>query len=392
MSQSRYQINLAVIATHPIQYHAPWFRELSEIGRITLKVYYIFLPNDQQQGKGFNHEFQWDVSLLDGYNWTILNSRIGTNPYGYVGNRIYQFAEQLRKDKINVCLITGWQSFGLLQAVFACRKQGLKILIRGDSNSIRKRSLWKRSLHRIFLRQFDAFLAVGKENKRFYIENGVDPVRIFSCPHFVDNARFVKQAEVASINRQAIRRKWGILDHKMCFIFVGKFERKKRLLDLIKAMDIARKDNDTMHLLAVGSGEQDMQARQLAISNSIPVSFAGFLNQTEISDAYVAADCLILPSDQEETWGLVVNEAMASGLPALVSDQVGCGADLIVHEKTGLVFSCGDIQDLSQKMIWMAEDRDRLKRMGSNAREHVGKYSIAHATQGLLKAVEALKL
>ncbi len=390
MSKNRTRINLAIIATHPIQYQAPWFRALSEITKIQLKVYYIAIPDDRQQGQGFNHAFKWDIPLLDGYRWSILKSSRNNKSSRFFINGIHRSGEHLRQDEIDMCLITGWQSFGLLQALFSCKKQGIQTLIRGDSNSIRIRPFWKKLLHRVLLKQYDAFLAVGKENKRFYLENGVDPTRIFWCPHFVDNKRFMDQAKQGKDKRSEIRKNWGILDQEVCFVFSGKLERKKRLLDVIQALDAARKENNTIRLLVVGSGEQDAQARQLAITNSIPVAFAGFLNQTEISDAYVAADCLILPSDHNETWGLVVNEAMASGLPALVSDQAGCGTDLIIYEKTGLLFRCGDVQDLSKKMVSMADNREKLKYMGNNAREHINNYTITHATKGLLEAMDAL--
>jgi glycosyltransferase involved in cell wall biosynthesis len=78
-----------------------------------------------------------------------------------------------------------------------------------------------------------------------------------------------------------------------------------------------------------------------------PASFTGFLNQTEISRAYVAADCLVLPSDHGETWGLVVNEALASGLPCLVSDACGCAEDLVGQQFS---FPMGDVGVLATKL------------------------------------------
>jgi glycosyltransferase involved in cell wall biosynthesis len=82
-------------------------------------------------------------------------------------------------------------------------------------------------------------------------------------------------------------------------------------------------------------------------------SFAGFLNQTEISQAYVAADCLVLPSDHGETWGLVVNEAMASGLPCVISDHCGCAEDLGIRGQNQ-IFPCGDIAALANGLTRLA--------------------------------------
>src|SRR3954468_15941109 len=142
-------------------------------------------------------------------------------------------------------------------------------------------------------------------------------------------------------------------------------------MDLIKAAQLLITDNPitnsgpkAIHLLFVGSGELGNEMRNAcnvvfdAAQNSSLVtghsslpnaSFAGFLNQTEISKAYVAADVLVLPSDYSETWGLVVNEAMASGLRCVISDRCGCAPDL-GPEAGNLIFPCGDAQGLADQL------------------------------------------
>ena len=124
-----------------------------------------------------------------------------------------------------------------------------------------------------------------------------------------------------------------------------------------------------------------------ATEHRLPVTFTGFLNQTEIPAAYAAADCLVLPSDHRETWGLVVNEAMACGLPAIVSDQVGCGPDLIEPGQTGAIFPSGNWEALAQTLVDLAADPDALRRQGENAHAKVAAYSVEAATRGMLDAV-----
>ena len=120
----------------------------------------------------------------------------------------------------------------------------------------------------------------------------------------------------------------------------------------------------------------------------LPVSFAGFLNQTEMPAAYVATDCLVLPSDYGETWGLVVNEAMACGKPALVSDRVGCGPDLITPGETGALFPFGDVPALAAQITALAANPPALVRMGQQARLRVmDGYSVQRAVSGVLDAV-----
>jgi glycosyltransferase involved in cell wall biosynthesis len=113
------------------------------------------------------------------------------------------------------------------------------------------------------------------------------------------------------------------------------------------------------------------------------------MNQSQISAAYAVSDCLVLPSDHGETWGLVVNEAMACGLPAIVSDLVGCVEDLVHEGHTGMVFPFADIDALAGCMNRMAEDPHASAQMGAKAKELVtSRYTIDKAAEGIMKAVE----
>jgi glycosyltransferase involved in cell wall biosynthesis len=128
-------------------------------------------------------------------------------------------------------------------------------------------------------------------------------------------------------------------------------------MDLVEAV---KRLGPSFHILFVGDGELGQSLRDAtrrAEPNSsdraeLPTaSFAGFLNQREIVGAYVAADCLVLPSDSGETWGLVVNEAMATGLPCIASDRCGCAEDLLPPEQ---IFPLGDVARLASCLQQLA--------------------------------------
>jgi glycosyltransferase involved in cell wall biosynthesis len=143
-----------------------------------------------------------------------------------------------------------------------------------------------------------------------------------------------------------------------------------------------------LHLLMVGDGELRENCEDKARKVGLSVTFTGFLNQSEIVAAYVAADCLVLCSDAGETWGLVVNEAMACGRPALVSSLAGCSRDLIKPGISGDIFSFGDWEELASKMAALAGDSEALALMGENARLQVEDYSPEAAAQGMCDAVQ----
>jgi glycosyltransferase involved in cell wall biosynthesis len=187
-----------------------------------------------------------------------------------------------------------------------------------------------------------------------------------------------------------LRDRWNIPPDAFCFLFAGKLQAKKHPLDLLEALRLALANPSTprLHLLMVGSGELEQACRAFVASCALPVSFAGFLNQGEITDAYVAADALVLPSDSGETWGLVVNEAMACGLPAIVSDQVGCAEDLIEVGQTGAIFPCRDVEALAQSLRSMAADPAGAARMGMTAQARLTRsHGVEQARDGLLLAL-----
>jgi glycosyltransferase involved in cell wall biosynthesis len=219
----------------------------------------------------------------------------------------------------------------------------------------------------------DRFFYIGKANRRLYENSGVTPAKLYPAPYAVDNERFATQAANMRPRRATLRKQWGIPEDAFCVLFCGKFIPKKRPLDLIAAARFLLKKRATfnLHLLFVGSGilgsqlrrachvvcdtERQLTPLQVEGTNHESVlpraSFAGFLNQTEISQAYVAADCLVLPSDYKETWGLVVNEALASGLPCLVSRACGCAEEL---PSCG-TFALGDVNTLSSDLVRIAQ-------------------------------------
>jgi glycosyltransferase involved in cell wall biosynthesis len=328
------------------------------------------------------------VPLLDGYRWIALeNSARAPSLDGFLASRTPGVRRAFERDRPDAVVVSGWQSLPFLQALRACESLGIPCLVRGESSGLRRRPWWTRAIHRRLLARFAACLAIGRANLRFYRDNGVPPERLFLAPYFIDEGRFRNAADRLAPEREEIRREWGLSSGDVCFLFAGKLIAKKRIADLISASAIAGRSRSSARVLVVGDGEQATSARELAERLRAPVAFAGFLNQTEISRAYVAADCLVLPSDYGETWGLVVNEAMVHGLPAIVSDRVGCGPDLVEDGVTGRVFPFGDVDALARAIVEIAGDGGARREMGAHARRRVAAYSADSAVRGTLDAV-----
>jgi glycosyltransferase involved in cell wall biosynthesis len=180
-----------------------------------------------------------------------------------------------------------------------------------------------------------------------------------------------------------------VRDQSPVILFVGKLQPKKQPGMLLEAFRRVR-ELYRCTLMLVGTGELEDQLRRSVASQSIPdVIFTGFLNRSEISQAYVAADLLVLPSSLNETWGMVVNEAMNFGLPVIASDMVGCVPDLVQNGNNGYVFDHRELQELTDVLAKLVTDRDLRIRLGKRSLDRITQWSPRMAAEGLVEAAIA---
>lgn len=383
---------LGILTTHPIQYQVPWFRALAKRPDLDLTVFFCMMPNKHQQGDGFGVSFQWDIPLLEGYRYEVLKN-VASKPSlsAFSGCDTPGIDRQVRKGGYDAFIVNGWVVKSCVQLLWACRKHQVPCIARGEANNFRPRAGWKRLIHRLLLSQYSAFLTIGEGNRRFYLNNGVAEEKLFRAPYCIENERFAKAANDLRQSRGDIRRSWDIPKNTIVFLFCAKFIDKKRPMDILRALAQLQAGADAqpgVHVLMVGTGELLDACMAYVKQETLPVTFAGFLNQSEIARAYVVADCQVLPSDHGETWGLVVNEGMACGLPAIVSNQVGCHLDLITPGVTGEVYPMGNVAALADRMRAFAADQTSLRLLGEQARQRVfTDYSVDNVVVGTLKAL-----
>ncbi len=391
MAISAEAIRLTVVMTHPIQYYAPWFRHIAaHCPEIDLTVLYATQPTSEQQGVGFGRSFQWDVPLTEGYRCRVLRpARPGESVDSdrFWGLDVPEIGAAIRESRPDVALIAGWHSITLLRALWACRRQGIPVLYRGDTNLGAGAVGWRRSVWKLrtwaLLRAFNGYLSVGERASEYLRRFGVSDSRIWRTPHCVDNEFFARSAapHQSPEGRAAARAAWGLDPGEFVALFVGKLERVKRPLDLIRG---AACMEPRPRLLMIGGGALEQECQAEARRLGVGAVWAGFLNQSELGRAYAAADCLVLPGT--DTWGLVVNEALATGLPCVVSDRVGCASDLVTPGWTGESFGTGDVHALGAAL-------DRVRASGraghewfAACRERAARHSFERASEGLVMA------
>jgi glycosyltransferase involved in cell wall biosynthesis len=384
---------LAIVVSHPIQYQASWFRALASA--VDLTVFFCHRQDGQGQADaGFGVTFEWDVPLLDGYRheW-LTNVSAHPNVSAFNGCDTPGIHAALAQGKFDACIVSGWYLRSYLQAIYACRRLRIPVFLRGDSHLGTKRSglrsLVKYVPYRWLLRSVDGHLYVGRANREYLQHYGVPSERLQFVPHSVDNAFFREASTQARANGTAdtLRHSIGVSGETVVVASIGKLLPGKRVSDLIKALAAARNRGFPVHGLIIGSGPGQADLERLAGETAAPVTFLGFRNQTELPACLAASDLFAMPSESE-TWGLAVNEAMACGLPAVVSSAVGCGRDLVVEGRTGWTFPTADVAALTSVLGVATQSLLTHRSALSQAiAERIDRYSLDVAVDGTLKAI-----
>lgn len=336
-------MRVAILLTHPIQYFVPLFRLLGQRRDLDFRVFYhTRLGTVPYRDGGFDRDVQWDIPLLEGYPHRFLSDRSEN------GGCQWRILWALLQDRPDVLVVHGYASATNLLAMLFARLLGIRVFMRGDTRIQQGRaSGLRRWMKRIILSLCDGAIAVGSANSNYYRLLGMQESKIFFAPFSVDNKAFSLPVEDRQVYRAAVRRELGIPDDALVVLFASKLIRRKRAADLITAFSRVYSRFPHCHLVVVGSGVEEVglrcQASEVAKEH---VHFLGFQNQTVLPRTFAACDVFVLPSDNEP-WGLIVNEAMAAGLPVIVSDDVGAAPDLVAGTGAGMVFPCGDIDALS---------------------------------------------
>lgn len=361
---------LAVIMTHPIQYYAPLFRLMTERNRVGLRVFYTKPKETTAFDQAFGRKVSWDIPLLEGYAHDFLPTNSKENTKNLIDS-IEQYDPQ-------AILVFGWNPPGHL-ALMRHFKSKIPVWFRGDSTLLDEQPGFRKMARRLFLKWVYSFVDkaffVGSQNYEYFRKHGLGASQLIWAAHAIDNKRFMD----ATGNNEQEAASWrvtlGIPEDHFVVLFAGKLESKKAPELLWEAVTRLNEERTIpVQLIFAGSGVLEEPLKEKA-QNQPFVHFIGFQNQSKMPVVYRLGDVVALPSrGPGETWGLAVNEALASGRPVLTSDKVGCHPDLVISGKTGEVFPSGDVAALARTIVFMKENSNKFY-SATDLREVIGEWS-----------------
>jgi glycosyltransferase involved in cell wall biosynthesis len=376
-----------------VYYHAPLYRRIAARREIDFTVIFASTVGAARPyDAGYTNSVRWDVDALGGYRSLFLKRADRNQPnHGPLALRDLDVIGHIVKGRYDVLWLHGYNYLThqlAMLAQLACRKP---LLVREEQTLIHPRPWMKRALKQVGLKwllSHSYALYIGTQNRRWFDHYGVPADRQFFVPYCVDNERLRFDAQRLP-SKRVIRQQFGVPDTAgPLIVTVGRLIPKKQPLFLLEAFRRVRSERQCA-LLFVGSGQLERDLRNRAREASIPdVYFSGFLNQSDVSKAYRCAEVFVLPSKLNETWGLVVNEAMNFGLPVVVTDKVGCAVDLVKNAKNGFVVNSEDPQEMANKLALLVDSPGLRQHLGRTSLEMVDAWNYDVAASGVVAAAD----
>lgn len=314
------------------------------------------------------------------YKRVVLSEQPSENQS--VANQCVNILNALQKIHPDLLIIAGYSRPSMLTAlVWSIYHKKPAILVSASKENDTSRYWWREAFKGLVIKGFSSALVGGKPQKRYLIKLGMKPNSIFTGYNVVGIDNFHP-------NRI---RSFPNYYQKPYFLAVNRFVPKKNILRLIDAYNIYRRVSDSTpwDLVLCGDGElrTEIEKKIAKLNLQEYVSLPGFLQQEQLLPYFAHASCFIHASIQEQ-WGLVVNEAMAAGLPILVSNRCGCYEDLIVDGVNGFGFDPENSQQLTELMLKISSKDIDSQRIGNAALEHIQKFSPDYFAEGLMQAIE----
>jgi glycosyltransferase involved in cell wall biosynthesis len=387
---------LAIVASHVIQYQDPFFRMLAAEPDVDLTVIYCSRHGaEEYRDEDMKTTLAWDIELLQGYRYEFLPN-VATDPNAgftrLINPGIVPALFRGRYDA--VIFMFGWGAVTALLGIATCWLTRTPYFLFGDSSFPPAENSLRADLRAALLRALFAlttgFMVSGELNDAYYRHYGADQRTFFLLPWAVDNERFARAAQMTPIERNALRERYGIAADAVVILFSAKLVPRKDPMTLLRAF-AAMRHRPSAALVFMGDGELRPELERYAREQQLDsVRFIGFVNQREIPRHYAMSDVFVLPSVYEPR-GAVINEAMACGLPVVVTDRCGAIGDIVQENDNALIYPAGDVDALRDALDRLVSDDALRSRMSERSRAIIATWDFRRGVAGVKEMLQWVK-
>lgn len=373
-----------IIIIHNIMapYRMPLFQKLSEMPSIDLEVYFLSesAPNRRWL---VDRSYEFKHKVLPG----VTLSYHGRDLFSYIINLTVPL--ELVRSRCDLAVASGWADFACQAAFFTCKVGGIPYVLWAES-TINEPS-WRRTfslpLVKLMVRGADACIAGGTRSREYLLHLGAAADKVFVAINTVDIDHFRSGSLLSAAERAALRRSLGV-EGRTVILYSGRLTELKGVQYLLEAYGRLREEHAHLGLLIVGYGPKERSLKRLCVEQGIEdVHFVGHVEMEAMPKYYAISDLCVFPSVRD-VWGMVINEAMACGLPVITTNKVGASADLIEHGVNGYVVEAGDPTALLEAMRRLVADPLLRGRMAENSRRRIRNFGLAQSVDGFMSAIE----
>jgi glycosyltransferase involved in cell wall biosynthesis len=377
-------VKVTLITNMLAPYRIPFLQELSQQDDIDLHIL-LLSRSEKNRDWQFSPPSSLNIKVLPDFGFDFSNRYEGLvyhiNPTATL---------EILKGRFDVVIFDGWESFAGQTCPILCKTRGIPYItwVESTLGQPSKRRSVAKPLNRIIIKNAAAMVIPGSKAEDYVKSLGGTQEKIFIAPNSVDNEYFKNESEKYRQYKEELKSRLEI-NSELTILSIAQLIRRKGIHLLIEAFSLVRKEFGNVGLAILGEGKSKGELIRLCQKLKLKdVYFIGSVPYSQLIQYYALADIFALPS-LEEVWGLVLNEAMACGLPVITTKAVGAVPDLIKDGEDGFVVNAGDSHQLHQAIKNMLQNRDRMKRMGQTAQQRVLKqFSPGDTAQGFIKAIE----
>jgi glycosyltransferase involved in cell wall biosynthesis len=388
-------INLAIIDSRPNIYKVGIWKELAKSKKIKSHVYFLSDAGIKNEffDKDFNSYRKSDAWFLNDFTFSFPRN------YSIFSNQFFMFITprislDILMRKHDVILVHGYNYFMYLFSMLLAKISGVKVIFRGEAvlrgneNENSVKNFVKKYYIKFIFKLSDVVMYSCSGNRQYFEHYNVDISKLYPLPCAVDNKYYSSEYTKFHPKTESIKNELSINKNDFIIIFLARFTKRKRALDLLDA--ISKIDHSDITILFVGDGPELENMKDFSSKNNIKTIYTGFKEQREISKYYTISDLCVIVSDYDPS-PKVMNEAMNFKTPVIVTSVIGTAYDLVEDDHNGFILKLGDIDSLSKKIDYLNKNRDIKNKMSENSLAVINKWNYEKDVYWIERVVEIIK-